>query len=196
MQTIEHHDHHDHHDRRASASRARRVSVLSCRSRRVLALALLAAIGGVSLPGCVAAVPVVSAATAGAAAGQAGFSFWRSGMLVYVDEGHLDEMNEAVALTIDRLRLTIDDTRDETDNGMLQHRWWSIRTDRGHLLTIKVEPLTPALIEVEINAGPFGNRAAAELLADRFKAELDNLQASVAPGVRPAEPPPGVNAGT
>lgn len=158
---------------------------------RLLAAGITAAM--LSLPGCVAAVPVVSAATAGAAAGQAGFSFWRSGMLVYVDEGSLDEMNEAVALTLDRFLLTVDDTRDEVDDGVLQHRWWSIRTDRGHLVTIKVEPLTPAMIEVEINAGPFGNRAAAELLADRFKAELDALQAaarSVTPSGAPSDTGP------
>jgi hypothetical protein len=158
------------------------------RSRVVVASAF-AVTALCSLSGCVAAVPVISAATAGAAAGQAGFSFWRSGMLTYVDEGTLQEMNEAVNITIRRLALEIRETKDETDDGVLASRWWSIRSDRGHLATIKVEPLTAAMIEVEIDAGRFGNRAAAELLADRFKAELDSLQASLAPGVTPAEPP-------
>lgn len=145
--------------------------------------AITAVLAACVLSGCAAAVPVVSAASAGAAAGQVGFSFWRSGMLTYVDEGSLDEMNEAVAITIRRLALTVRDVRDRHENGVLQQRWWSIRTERGHLVTLTVEPLTPAVIEVRIDAGPFGNRAAAELLADRFKNELDEIQAAAAPGV-------------
>lgn len=136
-----------------------------------------------ALPGCAAAVPLVSAASAGAAAGEAGYGFWRSGMLTYVDEGTMEEMNEAVAITIERLALEVRETQDETDEGVLASRWWSIRSDRGHLVTIKVEPLTSALIEVEIDAGRFGNKAAAELIADRCKHELDQIQARVAPGV-------------
>jgi hypothetical protein len=136
-----------------------------------------------ALGGCAAAVPLVSAASAGAAAGEAGFSFWRSGMLTYVDEGTMDEMNEAVAITIDRLALEIRETKDQTEWGVLASRWWSIRSDRGHLVTIKVEPLTSAMIEVEIDAGRFGNKAAAELIADRCKNELDQIQARIAPGV-------------
>jgi hypothetical protein len=61
---------------------------------------------------------------------------------------------------------------------VLQHRWWSIRSDRGHLVTIRVEALSPAMIEVQINAGRFGNKAAAELIADRCKNELDLIQAA------------------
>jgi hypothetical protein len=137
---------------------------------------LLLGASAVLMTGCAAAVPLVSAASAGAAAGEAGYTFWRSGKLTYVDEGSLEEMNEAVAITIERLELHVHDTRDEVVRGTLQHRWWSIRTDRGHLLTIKVEPLTPAMIEVEIDAGRFGNKAAAELLADRCKNELDAIQ--------------------
>ena len=140
----------------------------------LLAAASMAA--AVHMTGCAAAVPIVSAASAGAAAGEAGFSFWRSGRLTYVDEGNLDEMNRAVAVMLPRLGLTIHDERDSFRNGQLQHRWWSVRSDRGHLVTIKVEPLTHALIQVEINAGPFGNRAAAELIADRIKDELDLIQ--------------------
>jgi hypothetical protein len=151
--------------------------------RRGLATLLLAAAVAL-LPGCAAAVPVLSAASTGAAAGQAGYSFWRSGKLTYVDEGTLDQMNEAVAITIDRFDLQTHGLHDEIDGGRLRHRWWSIRTDRGHLLTIKVEPLTDAMIEVQLDVGFFGNKAAAELLADRFKQELDHLQASGrAPGV-------------
>lgn len=146
-------------------------------ARRVAALLLLLPI---VLTGCAAAVPLVSAASAGAAAGEAGYSFWRSGLLTYVDEGTMDQMNEAVATTIDRLALSIHQTKDETDDGVLASRWWSIRSDRGHLVTIKVEPLTRALIEVEIDAGRFGNKAAAELIADRCKAELDLIQARTA----------------
>lgn len=148
--------------------------------RRVAPILLLFPI---VLAGCAAAVPLVSAASAGAAAGEAGFSFWRSGMLTYVDEGTMDEMNEAVAITIDRLALEIRETKDQTDNGVLAARWWSIRSDRGHLVTIKVEPLTSAMIEVEIDAGRFGNKAAAELIADRCKNELDLIQARTAPVV-------------
>ncbi len=136
------------------------------------------------LIGCAAAVPLVSAASAGAAAGEAGYSFWRSGMLTYVDEGTIEEMNEAVAITIERLALQIRETKDEMDGDVLSSRWWSIRGDRGHLITIKVEPLTRAMIEVQIDAGRFGNKAAAELIADRCKNELDQIQA------RPVEPAP------
>jgi hypothetical protein len=136
-----------------------------------------------TLPGCAAAVPLVSAASAGAAAGEAGYSFWRSGMLTYVDEGTMDQMNEAVAITLERLDLEIHETKDQAEGGVLASRWWSIRSDRGHLVTIKVEPLTSAMIEVEIDAGRFGNKAAAELIADRCKSELDQIQARVAPGV-------------
>ncbi|MCC5823054.1 MAG: hypothetical protein LAT64_07505 [Phycisphaerales bacterium] len=146
-----------------------------------LAALLLAAV--IALPGCVAAVPLVSAASAGAAAGEAGFTIWRSGMLTYVDEGTVDQMNQAVALTIDRLGLTIRHTLDDEFEGELLSRWWSVRSDRGHLVTIEVHPLTSALVEVKINAGPFGNRAAAELIADRLKNELDTIQATQAPGV-------------
>lgn len=133
------------------------------------------------LIGCAAAVPLVSAASAGAAAGEAGYSFWRSGMLTYVDEGTIEEMNEAVAITIERLALQIRETKDEMDGDVLSSRWWSIRGDRGHLITIKVEPLTRAMIEVQIDAGRFGNKAAAELIADRCKNELDQIQARPVP---------------
>lgn len=136
-----------------------------------------------AMAGCAAAVPLVSAASAGAAAGEAGYSFWRSGMLTYVDEGTMDQMNEAVAITIERLALEVHETKDETDGGVLASRWWSVRSDHGHLVTIKVEPLTSAMIQVEIDAGRFGNKAAAELIADRCKNELDEIQARVAPGV-------------
>jgi hypothetical protein len=132
------------------------------------------------LTGCAAAVPIVSAASAGAAAGEAGYSFWRSGLLTYVDEGTMDQMNEAVAVTIERLALQVHQTKDETEGGVLASRWWSVRSERGHLVTIKVEPLTSAMIEVEIDAGRFGNKAAAELIADRCKNELDQIQARTA----------------
>lgn len=136
--------------------------------------------------GCAAAVPIVSAASAGAAAGEAGFTFWRSGMLIYVDEGNIDEMNQAVAITIERLALEIRETRDYVDDGVLQYRWWSIRSNRGHLVTIRVEPLSPAMIEVRIDAGRFGNKAAAELIADRCKNELDLIQAAAQSEGQPA----------
>lgn len=140
-----------------------------------------------TLPGCAAAVPIVSAASAGAAAGEAGFTFWRSGMLTYVDEGTPDQMNRAVAITIDRLALIVRKTEDRVDDDdELLSRWWSVRSERGHLVTVEVHPLTDALVEVKINAGPFGNRAAAELIADRLKHELDMIQASQAPGLTPA----------
>ena len=126
------------------------------------------------LPGCAAAVPLVSA---GAAAGEAGYSFWNSGMLTYVDEGSPEEMNRAMDLTIERLALTVHEAKDRVDDdGRLRARWWSIRSDRGHLVTIEVRPLTVVMVEVKINAGAFGNRAAAELIANRLKAELDALQ--------------------
>ncbi|MEX0876257.1 MAG: hypothetical protein WD114_02255, partial [Phycisphaerales bacterium] len=115
--------------------------------------------------------------SAGAAAGEAGVSFWKSGMLTYVDEGTSEEMNRAMELTIERLALTVHETKDRVDDDDDQvGRWWSIRSDRGHLVTIEVRPLTVAMVEVKINAGAFGNRAAAELIADRLKAELDALQ--------------------
>lgn len=130
------------------------------------------------LPGCVAAVPILSAGAAAGEAGKAGFSFWRSGMLTYVDEGTADEMKLAMTRMIDRLALDLHETKVRLDdNGHLRSRWRSIRTDRGHLVTIEVRPLTEAMIEVKINAGAFGNRAAAELIADRLKAELDEIQA-------------------
>lgn len=154
-----------------------------CQAANLLLLALCLA-----LPGCAAAVPLVSAASAGAAAGEAGYSFWRSGMLTYVDEGTMEQMNEAVALTIERLALEVRETKDETTESVLVSRWWSIRSDRGHLVTIKVEPLTSAMIEVEIDAGRFGNKAAAELIADRAKHELDQIQARLAPGLTPPAP--------
>ncbi len=147
----------------------------------------------VVLAGCAAAVPLVSAASAGAAAGEAGYSFWRSGLLTYVDEGTMEEMNEAVALTLERLALEVRETKDETDGAVLRSRWWSIRSDRGHLVTIKVEPLTSAMIEVEIDAGRFGNKAAAELIADRCKSELDQIQARPAPLVAPGPLPSGMS---
>lgn len=140
-------------------------------------LSLLAAL--LILPGCVAAVPILSAGAAAGAAGEAGFGFWRSGMLTYVDEGTPDQMNRAMTRTIERLALIVRDTKDRLDDDdELLSRWWSIRSDRGHLVTIEVRPLTDAMVEVKINAGAFGNKAAAELIADRLKAELDEIQAA------------------
>ncbi|MCR9075142.1 MAG: DUF3568 family protein [bacterium] len=134
-----------------------------------------------TLPGCAAAVPIVSA---GAAAGEAGYSFWQSGKLTYVDEGTTREMNRAMVLTFNRLALTVDETKDRLDDdGNLKSRWWSIHSDRGHLLTIETRPLTSTMVEVKIDAGAFGNKAAAELIADRLKAELDEIQAAGADAV-------------
>ena len=138
---------------------------------------LLAAI--LILPGCVAAVPLLSAGAAAGSAGKAGYSFWNSGVLTYVDEGSADEMNLAMSRTIERLDLDLHETKEHLDDdGDLRSRWRSIRTDRSHLVTIEVRPLTEAMIEVKINAGAFGNKAAAELIADRLKAELDEIQAA------------------
>jgi hypothetical protein len=135
---------------------------------------LLAAI--LIIPGCAAAVPIVSAS---AAAGEAGYSFWQSGKLVYVDEGTPREINRAMVLTFNRLALTVDETKDRLDDdGNLKSRWWSIHSDRGHLLTIETRPLTSTMVEVKLDTGAFGNKAAAELIADRLKAELDEIQAS------------------
>ena len=131
-----------------------------------------------TLPGCAAAVPLVSAS---AAAGEAGYSFWQSGKLVYVDEGTTQEMNLAVDFAIERLGLTVDKSKDrDAEDDALEGRWWSIESDRGHLVTIETRPLTSVMVEVKINAGAFGNKAAAELIADRLKAELDEIQASAA----------------
>lgn len=127
-----------------------------------------------TLPGCAAAVPLVSAS---AAAGEAGYSFWQSGKLVYVDEGTTQEMNLAVDFAIERLGLTVDKSKDrDAEDDALEGRWWSIESDRGHLVTIETRPLTSVMVEVKINAGAFGNKAAAELIADRLKAELDEIQ--------------------
>jgi hypothetical protein len=131
------------------------------------------------LPGCVAAVPILSAGAAAGKAGEAGFSFWQSGKLVYVDEGTADQMNQAVVRTIVRLALTVDQVRvHEEDEEYLDRRWWSIESERGHLVTIETRSLTSTMVEVKINAGAFGNKAAAELIADRLKAELDEIQAA------------------
>ncbi|MFG0245122.1 MAG: hypothetical protein ACF8MF_03605 [Phycisphaerales bacterium JB052] len=140
-------------------------------------IALLAAL--LILPGCVAAVPLLSAGAAAGSAGKAGYSFWNSGLLTYVDEGTTVQMNQAVRRTIERLDLTIDETklRDDPEDD-LDGRWWSIESDRGHLITIETRPLTSVMVEVKINAGAFGNKAAAELIADRLKAELDEIQAA------------------
>ncbi|MEZ6165451.1 MAG: hypothetical protein R3B67_13570 [Phycisphaerales bacterium] len=103
---------------------------------RTLALSLLAA--ALILPGCAAAVPLVSA---GASAGEAGYSFWQSGKLVYVDEGTTTEMNEAVERTLDRLNLTIDETKlRDSHTDELDGRWWSIHSDHGHLVTLETRP--------------------------------------------------------
>lgn len=147
----------------------RTTSTLRIFSCTILAAALI-------LPGCAAAVPMVSA---GAAAGETGYQFWQSGKLTYVDEGTTDEMNRAMELTIERLALTVDQVRDEQeDDADLHRRWWSIESDRGHLVTIETRSLTTTMVEVKINAGAFGNKAAAELIADRLKAELDEIQAA------------------
>ncbi|MHA7811836.1 MAG: DUF3568 family protein [Phycisphaerales bacterium] len=132
-----------------------------------------------TLPGCAAAVPLVSAS---AAAGEAGYSFWQSGKLVYVDEGTTQEMNLAVDFAIERLGLAVDKSKDrDAEDDALEGRWWSIESDRGHLVTIETRPLTSVMVEVKINAGAFGNKAAAELIADRLKAELDEIQATAVP---------------
>jgi len=141
---------------------------------RTTSIPLILIAAALALPGCAAAVPVLSA---GAAAGEAGYSFWQSGKLTYVDEGTTREMNRAMVLTFNRLALTVDETKDRLDDdGNLKSRWWSIHSDRGHLLTIETRPLTSTLVEVKLNTGAFGNKAAAELIADRLKAELDEIQ--------------------
>lgn len=153
-------------------------------------MATTAAIGA-WLGGCAAAVPAVSALSAGAAAGEKGYSFWQSGRLYYVDEGTLEEMTRAVRAAIERLELTIRDERESLDDGEVEARSWTIRSDRGHLLRLTLEPLTDAMISVELDTGAFGNRAAAELVAQRIKENLDAIHASAAPGVvRPDQPPP------
>lgn len=131
------------------------------------------------LPGCVAAVPILSAGAAAGKAGEAGYSFWQSGKLTYVDEGTTDEMNQAVIRTIERLALIVDQVRerDEDDEDLHSH-WWSIHSERGHLVTLETRSLTSTMVEVKINASAFGNKAAAELIADRLKAELDEIQAA------------------
>lgn len=142
--------------------------------RSAIALTLLAA--ALILPACAAAVPLVSA---GASAGEAGYSFWQSGKLVYVDEGTTTEMNEAVERTLERLNLTISESKlRDSHTDELDGRWWSIHSDHGHLVTIETRPLTSVMVEVKINAGAFGNKAATELIADRLKAELDEIQAA------------------
>jgi hypothetical protein len=145
---------------------------------RTTSIPLILTAAALILPGCAAAVPLVSAS---AAAGEAGYSFWQSGKLVYVDEGTTQQMNRAIDRTLERLDLIVDDThaRDE-DHPELEGRWWSIESDRGHLVTIETRPLTSVMVEVKINAGAFGNKAAAELIADRLKAELDEIQATTA----------------
>ncbi len=159
--------------------------------RRLNRLVTTAAIGA-WLGGCAAAVPAVSALSAGAAAGEKGYSFWQSGRLYYVDEGTLEEMTLAVRAAIERLELTIRDEREDLDDGEVESRSWAIRSDRGHLLRLSLEPLTDAMISVELDTGAFGNRAAAELVAQRIKENLDAIHASAAPGVvRPDQPPPG-----
>lgn len=137
---------------------------------------VLALLPTVALPGCAAAIPAVSALSAGAAAGEKGYSFWRSGRLYYVDEGTLEEMTQAIRSMIERLALT---TREETDHSSgdeIQVRQWTLRTDRSHLLRLEIIPLTPALIAVELDTGAFGNNAAAQLVAQRIKEELDAVQ--------------------
>lgn len=144
---------------------------------RTTSIPLILIAAALALPGCAAAVPLVSASAAAGKAGEAGYSFWSSGKLTYVDEGNTQQMNQAVRRTIKRLDLTIDETklRDAPDDD-LEGRWWSIESDRGHLVTIETRPLTSVMVEVKINAGAFGNKAAAELIADRLKAELDEIQ--------------------
>lgn len=143
---------------------------------RTTSIPLILTAAALALPGCAAAVPLVSAS---AAAGEAGYSFWQSGKLVYVDEGTTQQMNRAIDRTLQRLDLIVDTTRDRDEEyPELEGRWWSIESDRGHLVTIETRPLTSVMVEVKINAGAFGNKAAAELIADRLKAELDEIQAA------------------
>lgn len=147
---------------------------------RVLTAAGLSGLVCVGLAGCAAAIPAVSAISAGAAAGEKGYSFWSSGRLYYVDEGTTDEMTVAVRRMIDRLELTIHDEREKFDGDEFESRAWSLRTQRGHLLWLTIEPLTPVLTAVELDAGVFGNEAAAQLVAQRVKDELDAIQKAAA----------------
>jgi hypothetical protein len=149
---------------------------------RALTLVSVLVAGAAHMPGCAAAaVLAVSAISAGAAAGEKGFSFWQSGRLYYVDEGSIEQMTDAVRLMIQRLDLTVRSERDIVDDGVLEARHWIIRTDHGHLLRLEVEPLTSALIAVELDTGAFGNKAAAELVAQRIKDELSAVRMGAEP---------------
>lgn len=145
------------------------------RFRRSIHLLLLVS-SVATLQACIAAVPAVSAISAGAAAGEKGYSFWRSGRLYYVDEGSVEDMTQAVDRMVNRLGLTVGDRRDVLKAGQLGERQWVIRTDHGHLLRLEIHPLTRSLVGVELDTGAFGNNAAAQLVAQRIKEELQSVR--------------------
>ena len=152
---------------------------------------LCVAVSGVLfLQGCAAAIPAVSALSAGAAAGEKGYSFWRSGRLYYVDEGTLDQMTRAVETTLDRLALTVRDSTDSRTGERVTARRWTIRTDREHLLRLEILSLTEALVSVELDTGAFGNNAAAQLIAQRIKENLDEIQSQDALPIEATNPTP------
>lgn len=148
------------------------------------ALACTGLIGSsMALASCAAAVPAVSALSAGAAAGEKGYSFWKSGKLYYVDEGTAEQMTIAIRRMIQRLDLNVREEADINDDGRLDYRRWTLRTERGHLLRLEIQPLTRALVGVELDTGAFGNNAAAQLVAQRIKEELEAVRSLGDPGI-------------
>lgn len=125
------------------------------------------------LPACAAAAPALTAVSAGAAAGEKGFSFLNSGRLHFVEDGPLEPTADAVRATIDRLDLMVRYENEEThDDGTVHEREWSVRSDHSHLVIIVLDHLTDSMTSVQVKAGPFGNKPAAQLIASTIKEEL------------------------
>lgn len=136
----------------------------------LLLFPILAGAGGCVLPAA-ALVGVASQAAS------AGYGVWNGSKFRYVDEASIPEMEQAIERTIERLALTVSKTRFKEDDGVIEWKKWRLKDDEGSLASLRILRMTPRMTIVEINVGPFGDRGAGRLVADRVKQELESIRA-------------------
>lgn len=130
-----------------------------------------AAIAPIALTGCAAAVPAVALLSAGAGAAEAGHGVWEGSRLKIVDEVPFEVMNDAIDSVADDLLMRMAGEKISTSGEPVpQRRVVRLYVDDGKFSKVTVSRLTDELTYVIINVGPFGNKAAARLFADRVQA--------------------------
>jgi len=163
-------------DRSGVATGSRRTTSFTlCRSRswpafRTILMVGLAVSASVSLSGCAAAVPAVAALSAGAGAAEAGFGVWDGSRLKYVDEVPFEVMSTAIDTVSDDLLMSMaGEEINFRGEDAPRRRVVRLYVDTGKFAKVTVTRMTDEVTYVIINVGPFGNKAAARLFADRIQ---------------------------